>query len=216
MAGVSRERHARERLDCFRLLAVLQDCRAGEHVTCEPSSERARETREGEDVTDSPTRQSWGRGTVGSLKNMALLRASSLTFLSITYHTRLRKILFSNPLHAVMKSDSLQRFSEYLQKLRVTVPHTHSSVIITQCACLFRLLKICHFFNFKIITDEDMRHIEPSTSNKNISIVIYFKSWLTFGKSHLFHFTKSVVFPCRNFSFNSFTLRSALKVQCTQ
>ena len=115
-----------------------------------------------------------------------------------------------------MKSDSLQRFSEYLQKLCVTVPYMHLSVIITQCSCLFRLLKICSFFNFKIVTDEDMRHIETSISNKNISIVIYFKSWLPFGKSHLFHFTKSVVFPWRNFSFNSFTLRSALKVQCKQ
>ena len=115
-----------------------------------------------------------------------------------------------------MKSDSLQGFSEYLQKLCIIVPYTHSSVIKTQCACLFRLLKICSFFNFKIITDEDMRHIETSISNKNISIVIYFKSWLPFGKSHLFHFTKSVVFPCRNFSFNSFTLRSALKLQCKQ
>ena len=35
VAGVSRERHARERLDCFRLLAVLQACCAGEYVTCE-------------------------------------------------------------------------------------------------------------------------------------------------------------------------------------
>ena len=72
-----------------------------------------------------------------------------------------------------MKSDSLQRFSEYLQKLCVTVPYMHLSVIITQCSCLFRLLKICSFFNFKIVTDEDMRHIETSISNKNISIVIY-------------------------------------------
>ena len=61
-----------------------------------------------------------------------------------------------------------------------------------------------------------MRHIEKSISNKNISIVIDFKPWLPFGKSHLFNFTKSVVFPCRNFSFNSFTLRSALKLQCKQ
>ena len=72
-----------------------------------------------------------------------------------------------------MKSDSLQGFSEYLQTLCVIVPYTHSSVIITQCACIFRLLKICSFFNFKIITDEDMRHIETSISNKNISIVMW-------------------------------------------
>ena len=65
-----------------------------------------------------------------------------------------------------MKSDSLQRFSEYLQKLCVTVPYTYSSVIITQGACLLGLLKIYSFFNFKIITDEDMRHIETSISNK--------------------------------------------------
>ena len=70
-----------------------------------------------------------------------------------------------------MKSDSLQGFSEYLQKLCVIVPYTHSSVIITQCACLFRLLKICSFFNFKIITDEDMRHIETSISKK------IYRSW---------------------------------------
>ena len=49
----------------------------------------------------------------------------------------------------------------------------HSSVIITQCACLLQLLKIGSFFNFKIITDEDMRHIETSISNKNISIVMW-------------------------------------------
>lgn len=71
-----------------------------------------------------------------------------------------------------MKSDSLQRFSEYLQKLCVTVPYTHSSVIITQCACLFRLLKMCTFFLF---SKSSLTKIWE-TSKKVFQIKIY-RSW---------------------------------------